>query len=133
MLFVFIISTLKNRPLKEKIVVPWGLVGQQADASQSFGSGLTYTYRCFLLKYFGVSTVDDDPDNWRSKQREAVVVEARITSERHVINIIRILLSIFTFFSRRYPSLFLLKSLFNICILEFFVFSLQKRKEIIPE
>ncbi len=55
----------------EKIVVPWAMVGQQADASQSFGSGLTYVYRYFLLKYFGVSTVEDDPDNWRSKQRDA--------------------------------------------------------------
>ena len=55
----------------EKIEVPWGLVGQQADASQAFGSGLTYTYRYFLLKYFGVATPNDDPDNWRSKQLEA--------------------------------------------------------------
>lgn len=61
----------------ETIVVPWGLVGQQADASQSFGSGLTYTYRYFLLKYFGVSTVEDDPDNWRTKQREAEEAESR--------------------------------------------------------
>ena len=61
----------------ESIVVPWGLVGQQADASQSFGSGLTYTYRYFLLKYFGVSTVEDDPDNWRTKQREAEEAESR--------------------------------------------------------
>lgn len=61
----------------EQIVIPWAIVGQQADASQSFGSGLTYTYRYFLLKYFGVSTVDDDPDNWRSKQREAEEAEAR--------------------------------------------------------
>ena len=61
----------------ESIVVPWGLVGQQADASQSFGSGLTYTYRYFLLKYFNVSTVEDDPDNWRSKQREAEEAENR--------------------------------------------------------
>ena len=51
------------------IVVPWVMVGQQADASQSFGSGLTYVYRCFLLKLFGVSTVEDDPDRRRSIQR----------------------------------------------------------------
>lgn len=59
----------------EKIVVNWAMVGQQADASQSFGSGLTYVYRYFLLKYFGVSTVEDDPDNWRAKQREAEEAE----------------------------------------------------------
>ena len=63
---------------EEQIVVPWGIVGQQSDASQSFGSGLTYTYRYFLLKYFGVSTVEDDPDAWRSKQREAEETEAKL-------------------------------------------------------
>lgn len=61
----------------ERIEVPWITVGMQEDASQSFGSGLTYTYRYFLLKYFGVSTTEDDPDNWRSKQREAAEAESR--------------------------------------------------------
>lgn len=65
----------------EMVVVPWALVGQQADASQSFGSGLTYVYRYFLLKYFGVSTVEDDPDTWRSKQREAEEAENRAITE----------------------------------------------------
>jgi hypothetical protein len=65
----------------QRIEIPWALVGQQADASQSFGSGLTYTYRYFLLKYFGVSTVEDDPDSWRSKQREAEGNEARLLAD----------------------------------------------------
>ena len=56
---------------EETVVVPWVVVGQQSDASQAFGSGLTYTNRYFLLKYFNVSTSDDDPDAWRAKQREA--------------------------------------------------------------
>jgi len=56
---------------EEKIEIPWVLVGQQSDGSQAFGSGLTYSYRYFLLKYFGVATPNDDPDNWRSKQRAA--------------------------------------------------------------
>jgi len=62
---------------EENIVVPWTMVGQQADASQSFGSGLTYSSRYFLLKYFNVSTSNDDPDNWRSKQKEAELAEDR--------------------------------------------------------
>jgi hypothetical protein len=37
----------------------------------AFGSALTYTIRYFLLKYYQVATVDDDPDVWRSKQRAA--------------------------------------------------------------
>lgn len=73
---------VNNTNPEEQIVVPWALVGQQADASQSFGSGLTYTYRYFLLKYFGASTVDDDPDNWRSKQREAAEAEERAIAEQ---------------------------------------------------
>ena len=51
------------------------MVGQQSDASQSFGSGLTYSSRYFLLKYFNVSTPNDDPDKWRSKQREVEEAE----------------------------------------------------------
>lgn len=65
----------------ERIVVPWTMVGQQADASQSFGSGLTYSSRYFLLKYFNVSTSNDDPDNWRSKQKEAEMAEDRVIAE----------------------------------------------------
>lgn len=57
------------------IEVPWTIVGQQSDASQAFGSGMTYCRRYFLLHYFNVSTVKDDPDEWRSKQREAADAE----------------------------------------------------------
>ena len=66
----------------ERIEIPWVMVGQQEDASQSFGSGLTYTYRYFLLKYFGISTVEDDPDNWRSRQREAAEAEGKEASAK---------------------------------------------------
>ncbi len=55
----------------DTVVVPWAMVGQQSDASQAFGSGLTYANRYFLLKYFQVATPNDDPDAWRSKQKEA--------------------------------------------------------------
>lgn len=62
---------------EETIAVPWGMIGQQTDASQAFGSGLTYSMRYFLLKYFSVSTPEYDPDAWRSKQREAAEREER--------------------------------------------------------
>lgn len=65
-----------NNP-EESVVIPWAMVGQQANASQSLGSALTYAYRYFLLKYFGVATPEDDPDNWRAKQREAELAEER--------------------------------------------------------
>lgn len=61
----------------EQIVIPWTMVGQQADASQAFGSGMTYCRRYFLLHYFNISTVNDDPDGWRSRQKEAAESEDR--------------------------------------------------------
>lgn len=57
--------------------VPWIVVGQQADASQAFGSGLTYCSRYFLLKFFKSSTMESDPDSWRAKQQEALDAERR--------------------------------------------------------
>lgn len=68
---------VNNENPEERINVPWILVGQQADASQAFGAGLTYSMRYFLLKYFDVATPEDDPDNWRSKQREAEAAEEK--------------------------------------------------------
>ena len=72
-----------NAP-EEKIDVPWVFVGPQSDASQAFGSGLTYTNRYFLLKYFNVSTSDDDPDKWRAKQKEAEDAAAKMIAEEVV-------------------------------------------------
>lgn len=59
----------------ERYEVPWNIVGQQADASQAFGSGLTYCTRYFFLKFFKSSTLESDPDAWRSKQAEAMNAE----------------------------------------------------------
>lgn len=50
----------------EKEEVDWGMIGQQADGSQALGSGLTYSNRYFLLKYFNVATSESDPDKIRS-------------------------------------------------------------------
>lgn len=66
---------INNDKPEERIDVPWTMIGQQSDASQAFGSALTYSMRYFILKYFGVATPDDDPDNWRTKQREAEEAE----------------------------------------------------------
>lgn len=62
---------VNNANPEESIVVPWALVGQQSDASQSFGSGLSYSFRYFLIDYFNIATSDNDPDKFRGKQREA--------------------------------------------------------------
>lgn len=71
----------------EEVVVPWVVVGQQADASQAFGSGLSYGNRYFLLKMFQVATTEDDPDNWRSRQKEAAFSEEREIAKEIVAKI----------------------------------------------
>lgn len=76
---------VNNKNPEEKITVCWSMVGQQSDASQCFGSGLTYANRYFLLKFFNVATPDDDPDNWRSKQRAAEAAEDKAIAEQ-IIN-----------------------------------------------
>ncbi len=54
----------------ESLVVPFALYGQQQDASQAFGSALTYCNRYFLLKFFQVATNENDPDKIISKKQE---------------------------------------------------------------
>ncbi len=51
-----------DNPKDERIVIDWFMVGKQKDPSQSFGSGLTYAERYFLMKFFNIPTDDDDPD-----------------------------------------------------------------------
>jgi hypothetical protein len=47
---------------EETIEIPFPTFGQQDDISKAFGSGLTYSERYFLLKFFGIPTDGDDPD-----------------------------------------------------------------------
>ena len=54
----------------DTLKVPWSFTGQQADASQAFGSGLTYAERYFLMKFFNVPTDEADPDKIRSSQQQ---------------------------------------------------------------
>ena len=71
----------------ERVEVPWAIVGQQTDASQAFGSGLSYVSRYFLLRYFQIATTEDDPDNWRSRQKEAALTEEREIAKEIVAKI----------------------------------------------
>jgi len=73
---------VNNENPEERIEVDWAVVGQQGDASQAFGSGLTYSSRYFLLKYFSIATPDDDPDNYRSKQKAAETEEDKMVAEK---------------------------------------------------
>jgi len=65
----------------DKICVHWYMVGQQGDASQAFGSALTYTNRYFLLKFFQIATPENDPDAWRSDKAEAEAEENRMIAD----------------------------------------------------
>jgi hypothetical protein len=69
---------------EERVVIDWVLVGQQADASQAFGAGLTYSSRYFLLKFFNVATTDADPDEYRSKQKAAEAAEDKLIASQIV-------------------------------------------------
>lgn len=53
------------------------ITGMQEDVSQAFGSAETYCNRYYLLKMLQIATTEDDPDNWRSKQRAAADQEKR--------------------------------------------------------
>ena len=55
----------------EYIEVPWALVGQMEDASQAFDAAETYCNRYFLMKSLQLATSEADPDEYRSKQKEA--------------------------------------------------------------
>lgn len=87
-----VFTWVNNDNPEETLCVPWTLVGCQSDASQAFGSGLTYSNRYFLLKFFNVATTNDDPDNYRSKQAAAIAEEERITTEGILDEVERIIL-----------------------------------------
>lgn len=53
----------------ETLIVPWKLYGAQDDISKAFGSGLTYSERYFILKFFQAHTDDADPDNRDTSNR----------------------------------------------------------------
>jgi len=56
---------------EQLIEVPWVYIGQMDDASQAFGAGATYCNRYFLMKSLQLATTEADPDQYRSKQKQA--------------------------------------------------------------
>lgn len=56
---------------EETIKCGWAYVGQMEDASQALGAGMTYGNRYYLMKALQMATTEDDPDNYRSKQKQA--------------------------------------------------------------
>lgn len=78
---------IDNDNPESKISVPWVLVGQQGELSQSFGSALTYASRYFMLKYFNVATSDDDPESFYLKKKEAEKQEELMIVEGIINNV----------------------------------------------
>ena len=76
-----VFTWVNNENPNERVDVPWILVGHQSDGSQSFGSGLSYAMRNFLLKFFNIATPDDDPVKWRIKQKAAGAAEDKMIAE----------------------------------------------------
>lgn len=56
---------------EDKMESRWAYIGQMEDASQAFGAGATYGNRYYLMKALQLATTEADPDNYRSKQKEA--------------------------------------------------------------
>lgn len=68
----------------EKIEVPWQTMGQQDDISKAFGSGLTYSERYFLLKFFGVPTDEEDPDARDTTGKKSNYQSNNLASEKQL-------------------------------------------------
>lgn len=56
----------------EKLEIDWKIFGQQDDISKAYGSGLTYSERYFLLKFFNAPTDEDDPDKRQGGRKTSV-------------------------------------------------------------
>lgn len=76
---------------EECISTTWAFVGQMEDASQAMGAGLTYANRYYLMKQLQLATTESDPDNYRSKQKEAEEYdskEAQAELKKHVAEVV---------------------------------------------
>src|SRR5699024_6990596 len=65
---------------EEKITINWKVYGQQDDISKAFGSGLTYSERYFLLKFFNAPTDDDDPDTRQGDRKSTRLNSSHVSS-----------------------------------------------------
>lgn len=73
---------------EEKIIIDWKVYGQQDDISKAFGSGLTYSERYFLLKFFNAPTDDDDPDARQGGRKKGTGGKASDKQLNFVTNLI---------------------------------------------
>lgn len=72
---------VNNDDPTETIEIPWYFVGQQSDASQAYGSALTYASRYFLLRYFNIATSNDPDALIAKKKKEEAEREKKILDD----------------------------------------------------
>lgn len=68
----------------EQLEIPWKLYGAQDDISKAYGSGLTYSERYFILKFFQAPTDELDPDGKDTSDRGKGQLGNRGLSEAQV-------------------------------------------------
>jgi len=62
------VYTWHDADSEETISCPWHSVGSHSqDPSMSFGGGLTFSERYFMLKFFQIPTSKDDPESLKAK------------------------------------------------------------------
>lgn len=67
---------VNNDNPEDRLEVPWYFIGQQGDASQAYGSALTYASRYFLLRFFNIATTND-PDALIAKKKAEEAKKAK--------------------------------------------------------
>lgn len=63
-----VFTWVNNENPDERVDVPWILVGHQSDGSQSFGSGLSYAMRYFLLIFVKITNDSNEGKTVTVKQ-----------------------------------------------------------------
>ena len=84
-----IIMTWMDAATGERLEVPFLLFGKQNDPSKAFGSGLTYSERYFLLKFFNIPTDDEDPDRFQNKINKQTNIQASTKSDHKKKDFVR--------------------------------------------
>lgn len=75
------VYTWSDLKTNEVLEVPWFVTGSQVDPSQAFGSATTYGLRQFLTQFFQIATPEDDPDNWRARQRKEELKSEQVLAD----------------------------------------------------
>lgn len=65
---------------EEEIIVPWFASANMSDASQTVNSANTYQSRGFISSFLQMAMTEEDPEAYRTKQREAAEEEDKMAA-----------------------------------------------------